>query len=43
MNFEDPAMAVHDHFVDHHEDVQTGMVEYLIAYGDMFTQFNLLH
>lgn len=31
MNFEDSARAVHDHFIDHHEDIQTGMAEYIIA------------
>ena len=31
MNFEYSARAVHDHFIDHHEDIQTGMAEYIIA------------
>jgi hypothetical protein len=31
MNFEDSARAVHDHFIDHHEDIQIGMAEYIVA------------
>jgi hypothetical protein len=31
MNIEYSARAVHDHFIDHHEDIQTGMAEYIIA------------
>ena len=28
---EDSARAVNDHFIDHHEDIQTGLAEYIIA------------
>jgi hypothetical protein len=31
MNFEYSARTVHDPFIDHHEDKQTGMTEYIIA------------
>ena len=31
MNIEYSARNVHDHFIDHHEDIQTGMAEYIIA------------
>jgi hypothetical protein len=31
MNFEYSARTAHDHFIDHHEDKQTGMTEYIIA------------
>jgi Mg2+ and Co2+ transporter CorA len=31
MKIEYSARAVHDHFIDHHEDIQTGMAEYIIA------------
>lgn len=29
--FEDTTRAIHDHFIDHHQDVQAGMAEYIIA------------
>ena len=31
MSFEDTARAAHDHFIDHHQDIQTGLTEYIIA------------
>jgi hypothetical protein len=31
LNFEYSARTVHDHFIDHLEDNQTGMTEYIIA------------
>jgi hypothetical protein len=31
MNFDDSVRAVHDHFIDHHEDIQTGTAQYIIA------------